>query len=61
MNIMIAAVGFDTAFSATGGTGEGALFVAAFAGMGFLLLMAAGRLVRRNHEPHAVRYAVPRL
>lgn len=61
MNIMIASVGMDSLSGMSGGTADGALFVAAFAATGFLLLMAAGRVARREQEPHAVPYVVPRL
>lgn len=53
MNIMIAAVGVDSGFGAAGGTAEGALFVAAFAAVGFLLLMAAGRVAKKGREGQA--------
>ena len=59
MNMMIAAVGVDSGFAAAGGTAEGALFVAAFAFVGFLLFAGAGRLLR--HGEDSIRYTIPRL
>lgn len=61
MNIMIAAVGLDSGFAATGGTADGALFIAAFAAVGFILLCAGGLLLKTFHQPHSVRYTAPRL
>ncbi|MBI3564650.1 MAG: hypothetical protein HY079_05585 [Elusimicrobia bacterium] len=60
MNIMIAAVGLESGHAALGGTAEGALFVAVMAAVGFLFLMAGGRLLKSFHEPHAARYTGPR-
>lgn len=60
MNIMIAAVGIDSGYAAAGGTAEGAAFIAVFAGVGLVLLLAGNRLLKSFHEPHAARYSGPR-
>lgn len=63
MNIMIAAVGVDSGMAALHhGTAEGAAFVAVFAAVGFVLLAAAGSLIRGCEErPQAARFTIPRL
>lgn len=56
MNIMIAAVGIEPGHAALGGTAEGAMFVAAMAAVGLILLVAGGILLKSFNEPHAARY-----
>lgn len=63
MNIMIAAAGIDSGLASRGGTAEGALFIAVFAGIGCALFLIAGMMAGRGQHdaPHAIRYTIPRL
>lgn len=62
MNIMIAAVGIESGFSAVGGTAHGALVVAVFSGIGFALFVVAGCMTRGcQAKSDPVRYTIPRL
>lgn len=53
MNIMAAAVVTSRNFSISPGTGDSALFVVYFAAAGFLLLTAAGLVLRREESERA--------
>lgn len=56
MNIAIAAAGIGK--DTVGGTAEGALFVALFSAVGFVLLSIAHVLLRRlDARPETVRYS----
>ena len=58
MNIMISTVGMGNGFSVAGDSGEWFLFVAAFSGLGLLLLNIAGCILRgcESRQRSAVRY-----
>ena len=57
MNMMTAAVGVDSGFSAMRGAAEGAVAIAIFVAVGFVLLGYAVSLIRRHHEPRDIRYS----
>lgn len=58
MNIMISAVGMGNGFAVTGDSGKWFLFVAAFSGLGLLLLSIAGCILRgcESRRQSVVRY-----